>query len=354
MNSLASPQQQTTTTGTPHLQNYGIEDMFSMRDLIEMSERFHAGADPNVEFYAFGVEDGRRFEDLTATSMAVLADADAGEVLYTPLVLNRGGRIDQVDSRGRTLLSFAFTRPIFEYLAAHGAPLPELQGDAGGVPPQLPCPDPMPMDEWRALADLSLVKSLDDLGYHQTCAGAHASGPPLMARLSPARLMDDALWDGDEARIRRLIELGGGFGRQRFTFCIERGDVEFNFDGLTAVSVAMLADCRDGDIIDDTGDMPVRAGEVRLLALFDGVVPLDGPQDEDGNTLLHLVCAPVVAEWLLRRGLPLDAVNSKGQSPLEYPLMPDDVRAFIEQWALDNSVLGAVDNGESGRGRRRL
>lgn len=68
---------------------------------------------------------------------------------------------------------------------------------------------------------------------------------------------------------------------------------------------------------------------MRNLLLFDGVAPFEGPQDQEGNTLLHLVCAPKVAGWLIDRGLSLGAINNDGQTPLEYQAMPEDVRAFI-------------------------
>jgi ankyrin repeat protein len=79
----------------------------------------------------------------------------------------------------------------------------------------------------------------------------------------------------------------------------------------------------------DPSSFPDREGEVRNLLLFDGVAPFEGPQDQEGNTLLHLVCAPKVAGWLIDRGLSLGAINNDGQTPLEYQAMPEDVRAFI-------------------------
>jgi hypothetical protein len=279
--------------------------------------------------------------------------------------LNHGGDINQVDSKGRTLLSFAFTQPVFDYLKAHGAPLPELTGDAehdATVLPQLkPSVEPVPNDEWRVLVTREMVENLDSLGYFAPRppgggASVGATPPPLIARFNPARIIDDALWEDDEGRIRRLIELGGVDGRMTYTFHIDRGEHAYTFEGLSAVALGMLSDCKRGLVDDDTHDIPDREGEVRNLLLFDGVAPFEGPQDQEGNTLLHLVCAPRVAGWLIDRGLSLMATNNDGQTPLEYPAMPEDVRAFIEKKVLDDGLAQAASDGlgGGGRGRRRL
>jgi hypothetical protein len=198
------------------------------------------------------------------------------------------------------------------------------------------------------------LDNLDNLGYFATNPSDGAAGslapPPLIARFNPARFIDDALWEDDEGRIRRLIELGGVDGRMTYTFHIDRREHACTFEGLSAVALAMLSDCKRG-LVDD--DIPDREGEVRNLLLFDGVAPFEGPQDQEGNTLLHLVCAPKVAGWLMDRGLSLDAINNDGQTPLEYQAMPEDVRAFIEQKVLDDGLKAAAsDEGQGGRARQ--
>jgi hypothetical protein len=45
--------------------------------------------------------------------------------LFLPLLHNRDGDINQVDSRGRTLVHFAWHELLVRYLLGHGAPVPE-------------------------------------------------------------------------------------------------------------------------------------------------------------------------------------------------------------------------------------
>lgn len=363
MTTHANPLHQTTTVGTPNAETLDIHEMYWAHQIDSVAHRLQNGADPNIEYASVLTGDGAHYTNLTATSAAVIADAEAGELLFTPLLLNHGGNLHQVDSKGRTLLSFAFTQPVFDYLKAHGAPLPELTGDPGHdamVLPQLkPSVEPVPTDEWRALVTPGMVEKLDNLAYFVTnrSAGAETVGsipPPLIARFNPARIIDDALWEDDEARIRRLIELGGVDGRMTYNGYIDRRDNAYAFDGLSAVALAMLSDCKRGLVDDDSHDIPDREGEVRNLPLFEGVAPFEGPQDQEGNTLLHLVCAPKVAGWLIDRGLSLDAINNDGQTPLEYQVMPEDVRAFIEQKVLTDGLAQAASDGQGRRGKRRL
>jgi hypothetical protein len=364
MTTHAYPLLQTTTVGTPNDETLNIHEMYWDHEIDRVAHRLQNGADPNIEYADVLTDDGVHYTDLTATSAAVIADAEAGELLFTPLLLNHGGNLHQVDSLGRTLLSFAFTKPVFDYLKAHGAPLPELNGDAAHdamVIPQLKSSvEPVPIDEWRTLVTREMVDNLDNLGYFATNPSDGAAGslapPPLIARFNPARIIDDALWEDDKGRIRRLIELGGVDGRMTYTFHIDRREHAYTFESLSAVGLAMLSDCKRGLVDDDTHDIPDREGEVRNLLLFDGVAPFEGPQDQDGNTLLHLVCAPKVAGWLMDRGLSLDAINNDGQTPLEYQAMPEDVRAFIEQKVLTDGLAQAASDAREGegRGRRRL
>lgn len=364
MTTPSNPLRQTTTVGTPNDETLNIHEMYWDHEIDRVAQRLQNGADPNIEYADVLTDDGVHYTNLTATSAAVIADAEAGELLFTPLLLNHGGNLHQVDSSGRTLLSFAFTQPIFDYLKAHGAPLPELTGEPGHdamVLPQLkPSVEPVPIDEWRALVTPGMVEILDTLGYFAPLPSGGMGGsptpPPLITRFNPARIIDDALWEDDEGRIRRLIELGGVDGRMTYTFHIDRREHAYTFEGLSAVALAMLSDCKRGLVDDDTHDIPDGEGEVRNLLLFDGVAPFEGPQDQEGNTLLHLVCAPRVAGWLIDRGLSLMATNNDGQTPLEYQAMPEDVRAFIEQKVLDDGLAQAASDGQGGggRGKRRL
>jgi hypothetical protein len=361
------PLLQTTTVGTHNAETVGIDDMYMDNQIEQVAERLKSGADPNVEFASFLTDDGVLYAGLTATSAAALADADAGGVLFTPLLLNHGGHIHQVDSRGRTLLSFAFSAPVYDYLVTNGAPLPEVtdgvatgkltDGEAANlVPHRVSCPDPVPEAERRSLVSAEMVKSLDRLGYFQTPPAVHGvATPPLIARFNPARIIDDALWEDSVERTRRLIELGGAKGPMRFTFYLRRNGADHVFEGLSALALAALADCRNGEAVredPDDEDLFDRAGEVRLLPLFDGAVSFDGPQDTAGNSLLHLVLAPRVAEWLVRRGLSLDAVNSNGKRPFD--VVPVDVRAAMEEVVIDNAVPQAQPDPGAAGGRKRL
>lgn len=268
-----NPLRQTTTVGTPNDETLNIHEMYWDHEIDRVAQRLQSGADPNIEYASVLTDDGVHYTDLTATSAAVVADAEAGELLFTPLLLNHGGNINQVDSKGRTLLSLAFTKPVFDYLTAHGAPLPELNGeaahDAAVIPQFKPSVEPVPTDEWRALATPEMVENLDNLGYFAPVLSGGVAGslapPPLIARFNPARIIDDALWEDDERRIRRLIELGGVDGRMTYTFHIDRREHAYTFEGLSAVGLAMLSDCKRGPVDDDTHDIPERVGAVRSL-----------------------------------------------------------------------------------------
>ncbi|MEX1826816.1 hypothetical protein [Luteibacter sp. CQ10] len=94
------------------------------RDINGVLKALAWGASMDEENDAIEVIHDRIFCDLTAVSLAVLVDAATDSVLMTPLVLNHGGRIDQVDSRGRVLLDFASSEAVCTYLHQHGAPEP--------------------------------------------------------------------------------------------------------------------------------------------------------------------------------------------------------------------------------------
>ncbi|QDE39867.1 ankyrin repeat domain-containing protein [Luteibacter pinisoli] len=370
------PLVQTTTRPDPADVQTLFLEWLSTFDLASLMEVLDQGADPNVEGDRYQAVDGMVYEDLTAVSLAVLLDADHGQLLLTPLLLNHGGNIRQVDSKGRTLLSFAFHPLVADYLRAYGAPepegpLPDLHAPVLGLAPKASgeavtrWPDPIPDDECEALVMGIFKDEMDRLGYFREGvpedpgASWRPGGPPMTARLNPAVFMDDPVWHDDVVRVSRLLELGGAHGRRWCHFVFERGATAETFDGIGAVGFAMLADCLNGEA---TGAPPSdeeffeRVGKPNLLPLFAGRVPLTGPQDGQGNTLLHLCRAPRMAEWLLDHGLPLDATNDAGERPFEVPHMPQDVRTVLEQARLRqtvNDVPAAEQTGHE-RSRQRL
>ena len=319
------------------------------RDINGVLNALGRGASMDEENDAIEVIHDRIFCDLTAVSLAVLVDAATDSVLMTPLVLNHGGRIDQVDSRGRVLLDFAGSEAVCTYLHRHGAPEPvALDADppvASSVRPDYvddPLPPLMvPESLWRTVVNPKLVRAIDQAGYFRSTAGEldgsgalhDASGsPPLVARFSAWQCLHDALVEKDAGRIARLVGMGAADTVPRHDYSLDELDGEYGYTGLTALGLAVLIDSGMPPVVADEVEWTVGTGRPRLARLFDGAVPFTGPQDVHGNTLLHLARAPKVLNWLLQIGLDPDVTNRSNQRPVD--VLPEELRVIVEKFSL--------------------
>jgi hypothetical protein len=80
MTTHAYPLQQTTTVGTPNDETLNIHEMYWDHEIELVVHRLQNGADPNIEYASVLTDDGVHYTGLTATSAAVIADAEAGEL----------------------------------------------------------------------------------------------------------------------------------------------------------------------------------------------------------------------------------------------------------------------------------
>lgn len=339
------------------------------RDINGVLKALCRGASTNEENDAIEVIHDRIFCDLTAVSLAVLIDAAADSLLMTPLVLSHGGRIDQVDSRGRVLLDFAGSEAVYAYLHQHGAPEPVARDDdppvAASVRPGYgddPLPPRMvPESQWRTVVNPKLVRAMDGAGYFRSVDGetegdggaCPVSGhPPLVARFSAWHCLHDALVGKDAGRISRLIRMGGADNAPRYDHCLDELDGEYGFTGLTALGLAVLIDSGVPPIIAEDIEWTVATGKPRLARLFEGAVPFTGAQDVHGNTLLHLARSPSVLDWLLRSGLSADVANGNNQRPVD--VLPDELRVIVERFSLNRMLPIAHPSAHAETVQRRL
>jgi hypothetical protein len=124
-------------------------------------------------------------------------------------------------------------------------------------------------------------------------------------------------------------------GSPWFSFEADVDDVESELFEVDALGLAVLMDCR--------------FGEVLLTPLFDGFADFEGPHGEGDETLLHLAVDPWVCKWQLARGLSPDEVDANGSTPAE--MLPTASKAVITQWRLDQLLPAASGDG---RGSTRL
>ncbi|MDF4024653.1 hypothetical protein P3W24_06740 [Luteibacter sp. PPL201] len=319
------------------------------RDINGVLNALARGASMDEENDAIEVIHDRIFCDLTAVSLAVLVDAATDSLLMTPLVLNHGGRIDQVDSRGRVLLDFAGSEAVCTYLHQHGAPEPVARDDdppvASSVRPDYgddPLPPSMvPEARWRTVVNPKLVRAMDQAGYFRPTAGGpdgsgavhDASGsPPLVARFSAWQCLHDALAEKSAGRIARLVGMGAADAVPRYDYGLDELVGEYGYTGLTALGLAVLIDSGMPPVIADNVEWTVGIGRPRLARLFNDAVPFTGPQDVHGNTLLHLARSPEVLDWLLQLGLDPDVTNGNGQRPVD--VLPEELRVVVERFSL--------------------
>jgi hypothetical protein len=113
----------TTSAGRPTSLDKTLAHNVKFREVHPARLVVHEEADPSRETASHTLDDGTRFDRLTATSLAALIDGEHDGLLMLPLMLNLGGDIQQIDSLGRTLLHFARTRRVARYLIEHGVPV---------------------------------------------------------------------------------------------------------------------------------------------------------------------------------------------------------------------------------------
>jgi hypothetical protein len=300
---------------------------------------------------------------LTPTSMAALVDSTRGELLFLPLLLNRHGDINQVDSRGRTLLHFAWHDVVARYLLEHGAPVPEdlraqllaalgepvgsklfranaqpgyVDVDGNPVPAVMAlrgknypwfqrCLRPVPDALVADVVSPSLVADMATLGYKnaKTVEEKPSSAtPPLVATFDATVEIVHALRERDTARIHGLLKLGAMDG-ERFFQCIRSTeDPDEKWFGADALGLAAILDSR--------------AGHVELMPLFEAFADFHAVHSDCGETLLHLAQSPWVCTWLLARGLSPDVKDGEGETPDEK--LPPAPCAIIERWRLDQGL----------------
>lgn len=370
---------QTTSVPFETAETDALRHAIERRDIAGAETCLADGAHTDLECLSFIPEiHNDDVDGLTATSFAALADCSRGELLFLPLMLNRGGNIHQVDSRGRTLLHFAWHEVVARYLLEHGAPVPDglrapllealdlpagealalpdgnrgyLDADGHPVPlVRVLCGEdypwfertrrPVPAELASDLVSPSLASAMADAGYtcwpgHHAGAGGVQDTPPLLARFDASVEIEHALRERDTRRVDRLLKLGAMEGSNWFSFEADVDDVESELFEVDALGLTVLMDCR--------------FGEVLLTPLFEGFADFEGPHGEGDETLLHLAVDPWVCKWLLARGLSPDEVDANGSTPAE--TLPSACKAVIDQWQLDRALPAATGEG---RGSKRL
>jgi len=117
---------QTTTRGRAGRPTLGLCSAIADSDLPGARLNLALGGEPNREALKLPGIAGR----LSATAIAVRSDSDRDELLFLPWMLDRGGNIGEVDSRGRTLLHHAQTRTVALHLLERGVPVANGMRDA--------------------------------------------------------------------------------------------------------------------------------------------------------------------------------------------------------------------------------
>lgn len=368
----------------PNTSRFGpINETLALGLAIQYRNLAHAAmcladrADPALECLSYTPDihdDG--VVGLTPTSMAALVDSTRGELLFLPLVLSRGGDINQVDSRGRTLLHFAWHDVVARYLLEHGAPVPDdLRArllDALDKPPRAkvfrangrpgyldvdrnPIPlvmalrgkkypwfarslRPVPDELVPNVVSPGVVADMAALGYgHADSAkpGSSPRTPTLLARFDATVEIVHALRERDTARVQGLLKLGAMESGRFFSCGKNPEDPYEDWLGTDALGLAAILDSR--------------AGNVHLMPLFEGFADFHASHSDFGESLLHLADSPGVCTWLLARGLSPDATDDDDELPDE-KLSPE-AQAVIERWRLNRSL---PEGQGGGRGRARL
>lgn len=372
---LHAPLMPTTTIGSPDDATRALEHALFRRDLNGITEQLAAGANLTLECMVHEMRGGEWLTGLTAVSWAVVLDSEAEGLFLTPLLLQYGANIAQVDSEGRTLLSFARSRSVTRYLVEHGVP---LIGDLMarkvllelviGTKPKSPeecdkilaplapaartevidvltqtgtagwTSSLLPKSTWRKVLDPDYLAVLKHFGYveqiDEPIDEAKGVGmPPLLAAFHPAEVIGWALEAKDAERVRRLVKHGGANGSHRFMRSLEVEGVHLEFKGLTATGLAVLIDC-ENERLSAGGGPWMNRPVVRpvFTSLLMGARSLHGVHDTDGNTLLHLAMTPGMCGWLLEKGLPADEKNNARQRPED--IAPEGARTVLERHRL--------------------
>lgn len=368
----ATPLQQTTSEGAAHDMTRLLEYAVLNRDVRRVWNQLALGGDPNIECGIDETYDGEDLYGLTVTSLAALVDSAHDGLLTLPLLLSSRADIGQVDSRGRTLLHFARSRPVARYLVENGVPLPDgmrqplldallqppgkvlfdddvelaYRDGNGAEPPFLrslrrssheffPLPEPpiLPQPVWQASLSEDRFCGLLEAGYltpdHERASTDVLYGagrPPLTAKFSAAVEIERALLDGDNGRVTSCVAHGAldGIGRFRHVWHEDRADEEM-FEQLTAAGLATLLDSE--------------AGGPDLIKLCVSEATLNSVHGGGGASLLHLARAPAVARWLLEAGVSTSLADDHGATAEE--LLPPEVRVVVTQWRLTRELPAA-------------
>lgn len=308
-----------------------LGEAMSSHALEDMDAALQLGASLDTEYFNDVVhgEGG-----ITAMALAVTTDSALGEVLLTPFLLSRGGRLDERDCEGRVLADFARFQPLLEFLVASGAPacsnpnLPRAPaGHFSGPFASLPGDylhspaKPIPQSDLARTVRPWLLASLNEVGCSVRLNVARHGIPAPMtfaAQFFPQQEISHALQARDVPAVRRLIELGALNGAGDFAHA-SNGLV---LEGLTAAALAVLLDC----------------DEARLeLAPLVAMHPAAQTCDHLGRTLLHFATHPLVCAHLLDCGLDAHQSDFAGNTP--FHVLPEECRALIARRELVEALL---------------
>jgi hypothetical protein len=371
---------QTTTRGRAGRPTLGLCSAIADSDLPGARLNLALGGEPNREALKLPGIAGR----LSATAIAVRSDSDRDELLFLPWMLDRGGNIGEVDSRGRTLLHHAQTRTVALHLLERGVPVANGMRDAlldafrapvctgvfdrdtvlaaptaalrepwmlGAVRTRsalqysAPLPLWVPRSRWRDILPADVAEAMVGAGLGELEDVAHARDPlfgafgatgPADVRLNAAGRLFDAMKRGDTGHVRALLEMGAYDGRCTMPSI---DALETGLDGLgnsqTAVALAAELDSYFGALPNrSTTDLFAndgKRGALHLLPLFAGITDFSGVHGPEGQTLLHHRLAPVVVDWLVERGAPYAVADDDGNVP-----------ETSEVWAEDAWAVGAA------------
>jgi hypothetical protein len=371
---------QTTTRGRAGRPTLGLCSAIADSDLPGARLNLAVGGEPNREALKLPGIAGR----LSATAIAVRSDSGRDELLFLPWLLDRGGNIGEIDSRGRTLLHHAQTRTVALHLLERGVPVANDMRDAlldafrapvgtgtfdrdlvlaaptvamreprilGAVRKQTatqyraPLSLWVPQSRWQDILPVDVAEAMVGAGLGQPASVAHARDPlfgafgatgPADIRLNAAGRLFDAMKRGDTGHARALLEMGAYDGRRTMPGI---DALETGLDGYaeshSAVALAAEFDSYFGaspkrsttDLFANVG----KRGALHLLPLFAGIADFSGVHGPEGQTLLHHRLAPVVVDWLVERGAPYAVADDDGNVP-----------ETSEVWAEDAWAVGAA------------
>jgi len=371
---------QTTTRGRAGRPTRGLCSAISDGDLPGARLNLALGAEANREALKLAGIAG----NLSATAIAVRSDSERDELLFLPWLLDRGGNIAEVDSRGRTLLHHAGTRTVALCLLERGVPVANNMRDAllaafrapigtgtfdrdivlaaptvamreptvfGAVRQKTarqycaPPPKWAPRSSWQDILPVDVFEAMVGAGLGEPASIASARDPffgafgatgPADIRLNTAGRLLDAMRRGDTNHVRALLDVGADDGRRTMPgIDVMETGLDDYANSQTAVALAAEFDSFFGtssnrsrsDLFASDG----KGGALHLLPLFENIADFSGVHGPEGQTLLHLRLAPVVVDWLVERGAPYDVADDDGNVP-----------EAAEVWAEDQWAVGAA------------